>query len=74
MSLNVGFPKIFEIAPGNEVVSAVEVSRPNSIICIMFQTVAYNIMFGFYKADDESSFETVNEGDEENEYINHPLS
>ena len=30
-------------------------------------------MFGFYKADDESSFEIINEGDEENEYINHPI-
>jgi len=32
----VGFPKIWEVAPGNEIVCAVEISRPNSIISIMF--------------------------------------
>jgi len=31
-------------------------------------------MFGLYKANDDSVFEIVNEGDEDNEYINHPIS
>lgn len=44
-----------------------------SIISVMFQTVAYDIQFGFYRArDSESTFQVDNEG-EEIEAISHPV-
>jgi hypothetical protein len=43
------------------------------VISIMFQTEAYDIQFGFYRANDSSSYKLVNEG-EENELILHPVA
>lgn len=37
----------------------------------MFQTEAYDIQFGFYRAKDESVYEIVNEGNDD-ELIVHP--
>ena len=41
----------------------------------MFQTEAYDIFFGFYRArDSESTYEILNEGEEGQESIDHPTN
>ena len=61
------------IEAGKEFQTIIEVDAPKSIISIMFQTVAYDIQFGFYRAKDESKYIVENEGEEGMETITHPV-
>ncbi len=63
--------KTQEINAGQEYSIIIEVDSPRSIICIMFQTEAYDIQFGFFRAKDDSVYKLENEG-EDNESIQHP--
>ncbi len=60
--------KTQEINAGQEYSIIIEVDSPRSIICIMFQTEAYDIQFGFFRAKDDSVYKLENEG-EDNESI-----
>ena len=51
-----------EINAGQEFSLNIEVDLPRSIICIMFQTEAYDIQFGFFRAKDDSVYILENEG------------
>jgi hypothetical protein len=63
--------KTQDINAGQEYSIIIEVDSPRSIICIMFQTEAYDIQFGFFRAKDDSVYKIDNEG-EDNECIQHP--
>ena len=56
ISLYAGFGKQYTILAGSQLISTIDIERPNSIISIMFQTTEYDIMFGFYKAVDMTTF------------------
>jgi hypothetical protein len=71
--MQIGIPKLIEVEAGQEFITIIEVDKARSVISIMFQTAAYDIQFGFYRANDHSSFKLLNEG-EENELILHPVS
>lgn len=73
LNMQIGLPKQTEIEAGQEFLTIIEVDQPRSIISIMFQTTAYDIQFGFFRANDSSQFKLINEG-EENELIQHPVS
>lgn len=71
--MQVGLMKSVNIEAGKEFWTIIEVDAPKSIISIMFQTEAYDIQFGFYKATDESRYIVENEGEEGIEMISHPV-
>ena len=55
LNLSIGVPKKYEVDAGSNTYSVIEIGRPNSIISVMFQTVEYDIQFGFYRAKDSES-------------------
>ena len=51
----------------------IEISVPNSIICISFQTEDLDIQVGLYRASSMSRFEIVKKADE-NDEVTHPVT
>ena len=60
LNLEVGHSKTVDIEAGKSHHISVEVSVPNSVLCINFQTVEYDIKFGIYTAQIWSKFEVHN--------------
>ena len=51
----------------------IEISIPNSIICINFQTEDLDIQVGLFRASSMTRFEIIKK-EEENDEVTHPIS